>query len=177
MIKRIIKTFYKTFMPPKSYAKHIGVKFGKNCLIATKNWSSEPYLIEIGDNVQVTHNVSIHTHGGSHVARKMIPNFDMFGKVIVKDGAYIGAYSQIMPGVTIGEGALVAAGSIVTKSVPAGVVVAGNPAKYVCTVEEYIERNKKYNAGTKGLSYDAKKKALLSMDENKFIKKGYIKIN
>lgn len=128
MIKRIIKAFYKTFMPPKSYAKHIGVKLGKNCLIATKNWSSEPYLIEIGDNVQVTHNVSIHTHGGSHVARKMIPNFDMFGKVIVKDGAYIGAYSQIMPGVTIGEGALVAAGSIVTKSVPAGVVVAGNPA-------------------------------------------------
>ena len=66
-----------------------------------------------------------------------------------------------MPGVTIGEGSLVAAGSIVTRSVPAGVVVAGNLAKFVCTVEEYIERNKKYNAGTKGLSYYAKKKALL----------------
>ena len=107
----------------------------------------------------------------------MIPDFDMFGRVIIEDGAYIGAYSQIMPGVTIGEGALIAAGSLVTKSVPAGVVVAGNPAKYVCTVEEYIERNKIYNTGTKGLSYDAKKNVLLAMDENKFINKGYIMIN
>lgn len=164
-------------MTPKRYARFIGVKFGKNCLIATKNWSSEPYLIEIGDNVQITHNVSVHTHGGSHVVRKVIPDFDMFGRVIIEDGAYIGAYSQIMPGVTIGEGALIAAGSLVTKSVPAGVVVAGNPAKYVCTVEEYIERNKIYNTGTKGLSYDAKRKALLAMGKDKFIRKGYIKVN
>lgn len=121
--------------------------------------------------------MSVHTHGGGHVARSLIPDFDMFGKVIIKDGAYIGAYSQIMPGVTIGKGSLVAAGSIVTKSVPNGVVVAGNPAKFVCTVEDYIERNKKYNVGTKGPSYNAKKKVLLAMDENKFIKKGYIKIN
>lgn len=177
MIKRIIKTFQKIFLPPKRYAKSIGVKFGKNCLIATKNWSSEPYLIEIGNNVQITHNVSVHTHGGGHVARSLIPDFDMFGKVIIKDGAYIGAYSQIMPGVTIGKGSLVAAGSIVTKSVPDGVVVAGNPAKYVCTVEQYIERNKKYNLGTKGLSFEEKKKVLLSTNEDKFIKKGCIKIN
>lgn len=177
MVQRIINAIYKMIMTPKRYARFIGVKFGKNCLIATKNWSSEPYLIEIGDNVQVTHNVSIHTHGGSHVARKMIPNFDMFGKVIIKDGAYIGAYSQIMPGVTIGEGSLVASGSIVTKSVPAGVVVAGNPAKYVCTIEEYIERNKQHNLGTKGLSFEEKKKVLLSTDEDKFIKKSCIKIN
>lgn len=177
MLKRLIGAIYKIFMPAKMYARHIGVKFGKNCLIATKNWSSEPYLIEIGDNVQITHNVSMHTHGGGHVARTIISDFDMFGKVIVEDGAYIGAYSQIMPGVTIGKGALVAAGSIVTKSVPAGVVVAGNPAKFICTVEEYIERNRKYNVGTKGISLDAKKKLLLAMGEDKFIRKGYIKIN
>lgn len=163
-------------MTPKRYARFIGVKFGKNCLIATKNWSSEPYLIVIGDNVQITHNVSVHTHGGSHVVRKVIPDFDMFGKVVIKDGAYIGAYSQIMPGVTIGEGALVAAGSIVTKSVPAGVVVAGNPAKYICTVEEFIERNKEYNLGTKGLSFEDKKKVLLKTKDARLLKKPYISI-
>ena len=46
-------------MTPKRYARFIGVKFGKNCLIATKNWSSEPYLIEIGNNVQITY---LYTH-------------------------------------------------------------------------------------------------------------------
>ena len=81
-----------------------------------------------------------------------------------------------MPGVTIGEGALVAAGSVVTKSVPAGVVVGGNPAKYICTVEEFIEHNKKYNIGTKGLSFEEKRKLLLSLSEDKFVKKKYINI-
>lgn len=76
-----------------------------------------------------------------------------------------------MPGVTIGEGSLVAAGSIVTRSVPAGVVVAGNPAKFVCTVEEYIERNKKYNLGTKNLSAQEKKKVLLSLSPDRLIVK------
>ena len=74
-----------------------------------------------------------------------------------------------MPGVTIGKGSLVAAGSIVTKSVPDGVVVAGNPAKYICTVEEYIERNKKYNLGTKNLSAEEKKKYILSLSPDKLI--------
>ena len=74
-----------------------------------------------------------------------------------------------MPGVTIGKGSLVAAGSIVTKSVPDGVVVAGNPAKQVCTVEEYIERNKKYNLGTKKLSAEEKKKYILSLSPDKLI--------
>ena len=177
MIKKIIKVFYKVFMPPKKYARYIGVKFGENCFFATKNWSSEPYLIEIGNNVQITRDVTIHTHGGGHVARMKYPDFDTFGKVIIKDWVYIGAHSQIMPGITIGKGSLVAAGSIVTKSVPDGVVVAGNPAKFICTVDEYIERNQKHNLGTKGLSYEAKKKVLLAMDGNKFIKKDYIKIN
>ena len=59
-------------------------------------------------------------------------------KCKIEDWAYIGAYSQIMPGVTIGEGAIVAAGSVVTKSVPPRTVVGGNPARYICTVDEYI---------------------------------------
>lgn len=76
-----------------------------------------------------------------------------------------------MPGVTIGEGALVAAGSVVTKSVAPYTVVGGNPAKYICSVDEYIERNLKYNLDSKGLSSSEKKKLLLSLPDDKFIKK------
>ena len=156
---------------PEKYARHIGVKIGKNCLIDTRNWSSEPYLVTIGNNCQITHCVSIYTHGGGQAIRAIDSNFDVFGKVVIEDWAYIGAYSQIMPGVTIGEGALVAAGSVVTKSVAPHTVVGGNPARHICTTEEFYERNKKYNVGTKGLSKQEKKRLLLSLDEDKFIRK------
>lgn len=171
MLYKLKKLYYRLFGSGVEYARYIGVQFGENCFFATKNWSSEPYLIEIGNNVQITKDVTIHTHGGGHVARMKYPNFDTFGKVVIKDWVYIGAYSQIMPGVTIGKGSLVAAGSIVTKSVPDGVVVAGNPAKLICTVEDYINRNIKYNTDTKGLSVVEKKKILLELVESKFIKK------
>lgn len=76
-----------------------------------------------------------------------------------------------MPGVTIGDNSLVAAGSIVTKSVPSGVVVVGNPARILCTVEEYYERNKKYDLHSKGMSGHDKKQMLLNLAEEKFIHK------
>lgn len=103
--------------------------------------------------------------------RTQYPNFDVFGKVTIEDGVYVGAYSQIMPGVTIGNGALVAAGSVVTKSVAPHTVVGGNPAHFICTVEEYYEKNKLFNAATKGKNPIEKKKILLSLPEENFIKK------
>ena len=125
----------------------------------------------IGNNVQITIGVSIHTHGGGRIARQQIPDFDYFGKVVIKDNAYIGYGAQIMAGVTIGEGVLVAAGSIVTKSVPDGMVVGGNPAKILCSVNDYLQRNSKYNLKTKGKSIKDKKRYLLSLSDDAFIKK------
>ena len=105
--------------------------------------------------------------------RSRIPDFDVFGKVQIEDWAYIGAYSQIMPGVTIGEGAIVAAGSVVTKSVPPRTVVGGNPARYICTVDEYIQKNQEFNLQIHGknLSLKEKRKFLLTLPEEKFLKK------
>ena len=116
-------------------------------------------------------NVFFHTHGGAHVARQKYPKFDVFGKIVIEDWVYIGANSSIMPGVTIGEGALVAAGSIVTKSVAPYTVVGGNPAKFICTIDEYIERNLKFNTDTKGLSVEEKKKVLLGLSDVYLLKK------
>lgn len=169
--KRLSYFYWRYIVSPEKYARHIGIKIGKNCFISTREWGMEPYLITIGDNVQITRNASIHTHGGGHCIRHKIPDFDTFGKVVIKDWAYIGSYAQIMPGVTIGEGALVAAGSIVTKSVPPHTVVAGNPARIICTTDEYLQKNLQYNAHTKGMSREDKKHVLLSLPEDKFIKK------
>lgn len=170
-VEYISSLYWRLIASPEKYARHIGVTIGRNCLIDTRNWSTEPYLVRIGDNVQITHGVSIHTHGGGQAIRQFHPDFDVFGKVIIEDWAYVGAFSQIMPGVTIGEGALVAAGSVVTKSVEPHTVVGGNPARYICTTEEYYEKNKKFNVGTKDKSLEEKRSILQNISDELFIKK------
>lgn len=157
-------------------AAKAGVVFGDDNSFASCFWSSaEPYLIKIGSNCQITADVKIFTHGGSKVARTVYPKFDCFGKVEIGNNVYIGNNSLIMPGVTIGNDVLVAAGSVVCQSVPSGVVVGGNPAHVICTVKEYIERNKPYNLDTKGLSRREKKRILIATDESRFIKKKMMK--
>lgn len=172
-INRLIDLYWRFLVPPERYARHIGVKIGKNCFIATREWSSEPYLISIGNNCQIARNVYIHTHGGGQAIRNICPEFDAYGKVTIKDWVYIGANSHIMPGVTIGEGCLIAAGSVVTKSTPPNCVIGGNPARIICSTYEFLNRNAGYNLNTKGKFKNAeeKKAYLLSLPEAKFIKK------
>lgn len=178
VIELIKKLYWHVLASPEKEARHIGVQIGKDCLISTRYWSSEPYLITIGNHVQVTDKVSFHTHGGGQAIRQTHPDFDCFGKIKIEDYAYIGAWSHIMAGVTIGEGALVAGGSVVTKSVPPHTVVGGNPARYICTTEEYYERNKQYDLGIKRkkMTNDEKRATLLSLPEEKLIVKSFIKI-
>ena len=173
----IIKKLKKEIMSPIQYARYIGVSIGKNTYISEKkHWSSEPYLVTIGDDCAVTEGVVFHTHGGGRIMRRKFPNYDSFGKIKIGNHVYIGARSQIMPGVTIDDFVLVAAGSVVTKSIPSGVVVGGNPAKIIGSLDAFIERNVVYNTNSKTMTSDQKRRMLLSLDEDKFIKKDYIKL-
>lgn len=157
--KTLCSAIIKKVSTPEEYARRIGVKCGKNNLMGKNHWSSEPYLISIGSNCQLT-DCKIHTHGGGNIIRHVYPNFDMFGKVTIGDWVYIGTGSQIMPGVTIEDHVLVAAGSIVTKSIKAGCIVAGNPAKIIGHIDGYIEKNLKWDVGTKSLSQIEKRRLL-----------------
>lgn len=161
-------------MTNTQYARHIGVNIGENCFINTTKFGSEPYLITIGNHCQITQDVSFHTHGGGNVLRDRTPDFDCFGKIIVEDWVYIGAGSRIMPGVTIQKGALIAAGSIVTKSVPTRMVAAGNPAKIICSVDDYQKKNIPFNVSSKRMSKNEKRKLLLNLPDDKFIKKDFL---
>ena len=76
-----------------------------------------------------------------------------------------------MPGVIIGNNVIVAAGSVVCKSVPDGVVVGGNPARILSTIQQYENKNIPYNTNSKHLLFNDKKQLLLSLPETKFIKK------
>lgn len=109
--------------------------------------------------------------GGAKVARIIEPRFDVFGKVKIGDNVYIGNNALIMPGVTLGSNILVAAGSVVTKSFMDNVVIGGNPAHVLSSIEEYYDKNKRYNMNTKGMNRKDKKAILLMADDLCFIKK------
>lgn len=176
LIKQINSLYRKYFWSLDRQARYAGVKMGENNFIASRFWSSEAYLISIGNFCAITKGVMFFTHGGSRSVRRKYPNFDCFGKVTIGDYVYIGTNSLIMPGVTIGDNVLIAAGSVVTKSIPSNVVVGGNPARIVCTIEEYLERNLPYNLNSKGMKADEKKRMLLQLPEDKFIKKSQMKV-
>ncbi len=175
MFKRLLALYRRLFWSLEKQARYAGVSMGKDNFIASHFWSTEPYLITIGSHCQVTGGVKFFTHGGAGAARKIYPKFDVFGKISIGDYVYIGSNSMLMPGVKVGNNVLIAGGSVVTKSIPDNVVVAGNPAKYVCTLNEYIEKNLKYNTNTKGLGGAKKRFVLLSLDEDMFILKNELK--
>ncbi|WP_240963224.1 acyltransferase [Antrihabitans stalactiti] len=110
--------------------------------------SKEQGIISLGHRCVLSEHVMLLTHDFSldRYSEKMgiAPSdmeYETKGKIRIGDYAFIGIRSIIMPGVTIGDGAIVGAGSVVTKSVGDGMVVAGNPARELGTVESAWERN------------------------------------
>ena len=108
--------------------------------------------IRFGDDVMVGPRVSFFTAG--HPTDPMIRQEQLeFGLAInVQDNVWIGGNSTILPGVTIGKNAIVGAGSVVTKDVPANTIVAGNPAQVIREIGEQdrIEWQKKKDAYYEG---------------------------
>ncbi|WP_374832802.1 acyltransferase [Paenochrobactrum pullorum] len=129
-------------MSGADYARRRGVKVGKNCDIHTFKWGSEPFLIELGDNVVISYDVLLVTHDES-TALVQDENGRRYHIAPIKIGnnVFIGAGCIILPGVIIGDNVVVGAGSVVTKSVPDNVVVAGNPAKFMQTFDSFHQKS------------------------------------
>ena len=110
-----------------------GVKIGKSVFIGMGCWldSVRPDLITIGDYVSLAGNVTILTHSDpTEPLREILgPSSQVFSQVVIKRGAWITINVTILPGVTIGEYSIIAAGSVVTKDIPTGVLAGGVPAK------------------------------------------------
>lgn len=171
MINRLIRRYRKMFWSEEKYGRSIGVKIGEGCLISTKNFSSEPYLIEIGNHCRIASDVSFFTHGGLWSQRKKHKGLDYFGKIKIGNYTYVGEGAKIMPGVVIGDDVIVGAGSIVTKSIPDGKIAAGNPARIVGDTIDFVTRIKDVSVPTYGLNYEKKEEYLLSLPDDKFIRK------
>lgn len=138
------------------YAVQLGVKVGENCrFVDNPCWGSEPYLISIGDHVLISSQVAFLTHDGATWCFREESRYKdtyKFGSIRVGNNCFIGFRSIILPDVDIGDNSIIAAGSIVTKSVPSGEVWGGVPAHFLMSTEEYSEKCLKNR-----LSYDAEK--------------------
>jgi len=120
-----------------------GTKIGRNVDISMGVFIEEsfPEFVTIEDQVDIGPKVIIVTHDSS--PRCIDPNLQIIKKrVVIKKRAYIGAGAIILPGVTVGEQAIVAAGAVVTRDVPPKKIVAGVPAKIIGSVDKFLIKKK-----------------------------------
>ena len=155
IIKYIKKQMLKLKKTDTEKYRDLGVKIGKNFSnIGPVDFSSEPYLISIGDDVRISMNVHFVTHdGGMHVIRqyKGIP-VDLFGTIEIGNNVFIGMNTIVLPGVKIGNNVVIGAGSIVSKDIPNNSVACGIPARVIETLDEYYCKNKDKMELTKNMT-------------------------
>ena len=111
----------------------INIKLGKNVFINSGCCFQDHAGIEIGDGTLIGHQVVIAT---LNHAQDPLSRADMFPKPVkIGKNVWIGAHATILPGVTIGDNAIIAAGAVVTKDVENNVVAGGVPAKKIKDIE------------------------------------------
>lgn len=131
------------------YLRQIGASIGegttifcspRDCVIDTQN----PYLLSIGKNVQITRGVILLTHDYSWSVIK-----GCFGEVCggqfpltIGDNVFIGMNAVLLGGTQVGNNVVIGAGSVVKGHIPSNTVVAGNPARVICTIEEYRDKRR-----------------------------------
>ena len=120
------------FVNPPFYCDYgFNIEVGKNFFANYNCTILDVGKVKIGDNCFIAPNVSIYTAG--HPIHPKIRNtmYEYGIDMTIGNDVWIGGNSVICPGVNIGDGAVIGAGSVVTKDVPSYTVVAGNPAKVI----------------------------------------------
>ncbi|MGE7763788.1 acyltransferase [Peribacillus sp. NPDC096540] len=141
---KVVKNFvviqlarYTPFLGMKNwlYRTFLHMKVGKHTSFALMVMPDVmfPEKISVGINTVIGYNTTI-------LAHEYLINEYRLGEVVIGDEVLIGANSTILPGLTIGNGSIVSAGTLVHKDVPEGAFVGGNPMKIIYTKEEMLKR-------------------------------------
>lgn len=129
--------------------KQIFHKVGKRFSYQQRIIPLYPNLISVGDNVTIASNVSFLTHDGIHTMLtndELIPSghtlsefHEGMGCIEIGNHVFIGSHSCISYNVKIGDNVVISAGSVITNDIPSNSVVRGNPAKVICTMDQFLK--------------------------------------
>lgn len=126
-----------------AYLKRRGVfhSMGDNCRILPTTNFTDPAYVRLGNNVHFSNSAVIGHDGSIAMLNEAYGvKLESVGKIDIRDNVFIGYHAIILPGVTIGPDAIVAAGSVVTKDVAPGDIAGGIPARPIGKVSELVRR-------------------------------------
>ncbi len=117
----------------------MGIAIGKHVFVGMDTWldCQFPELIRIEDDVTISFRVTVVVHDDARHMDRTTPGAGdgTVAPVVLRRGCYLGAGCLVLPGVTVGERAVVGAGAVVTRDVPPGKLVVGVPARVVKDVD------------------------------------------
>ena len=165
-LNRLWESFFKLIMLKASderrikYLRKRGIKIGEKCRVRTMKFSTEPYLIEIGNHVAVAANTEFITHDGATWCFENELDGGVFGKITIGNNVFIGINCIILSNTSIGDNCIVGAGSIVRGHFPENSIICGNPAQVISktSIQRMLFRQNPGLLKTNGLTFDQKDK-------------------
>ena len=148
LIRRVISESKMTSPELIDKLRKAGIVIGNNVVFRYPEHTvidiTRPSLVELGNNLDINDYFTILTHDfGTFVFRNLYQDFvPSSGKVKIGNNIYFGRNVTILKGVTIGDNCIIGIGSLVTRDVPSNSVVAGVPAKVICSIEDYYKKRK-----------------------------------
>lgn len=154
------------------YYKMEGMQIGADVHFFSRVKIGEPYLVSIGKHSTVAGNVCFLTHDASVGALgDRACRSDLCGRISIGENCFVGYGSILLSGISIPNNSIIAAGSVVTKSIPTqGCIIGGNPAKVIGSVEEYMTKYGKNFMALHGLNSETRKEYILRQTD-KLLKK------
>ena len=148
LLKRIVFSHSYNSDALISFLKKKGVKIGQGCVIFSPNHVSidveRPHMLSIGDYCKITSGVKILTHDYSKSVLLQAGYEDVgeAGVTSIGSNVFLGVNSIVLMGSKIGNNCIVGAGSVCTGEYPDNSVIAGNPARVICSLEDYYKKHK-----------------------------------
>ena len=154
LIRRVINRlkYMKAIRSSSNYVKYLrdrGISVGEDCFFQSPKTATidptRPLLVDIGNHCYFLENFTLLTH--DNITKVFGPLYNEYipssGEVKIGDNVYFARNCTVLKGVTVGSNSIVGYGSTITKSTPPNSVIAGTPARVICSIDEYYKRRQK----------------------------------